>query len=119
MSRKNKKSAQVVAPVNTAVETVDLSVAVESTVAALPATTPTVVPETNGKRVYRLIQKISKNGAGQTGLIQKFFDEHPEGGTAKQITEYIRPDLKTVQDPLKVVMFYMITGKKSGKIITV
>src|SRR6267142_2127096 len=61
---------------------------------------------------------ITTSPTGQGRLLQNWFNAHKKG-TVKEITDGIRKDLITVQDPMKVVMFYMGYLRKKGIIVLV
>ena len=67
-------------------------------------------------RIYTpTVHPLTTSPLGQLRLISDAFDTI-KGGTVKEITEIIKPKLKTVQDPTRVVMFYMIHLSKLGKV---
>src|SRR5262245_44973510 len=67
-------------------------------------------------RIYTPTVQLTTSPVGQLRLIQNAFNDL-KAGTVKEITEHVKQNgLVTVQDPFRVVMYYMITLRKAGKV---
>lgn len=67
-------------------------------------------------RIYTPVVQLTTSPVGQLRLIQNAFSDL-KGGTVKEITDHvIKHGLVTKQDPMRVVMFYMIYLGKMKKV---